>query len=59
MTVIADERPPNAHAVPGYRLLEVVDARPELGTTYRAHDLRRNGGVEVTLFAAVLSHNAR
>lgn len=59
MTMIADDRPRDAHAVPGYRLLEVVDARPELGTTYRAHDLRRDGAVEVTLIAAVLSRNAR
>lgn len=45
--------------VPGYRLLELIDRRPELGSTYRAHDLQRDIAVHVTVAAPFLSRSRR
>ena len=54
-----DQARDDAPALRGYDLFEELDRRPELGTTYRAYDGRRDVPVEVTLIAAVLAGDAR
>lgn len=59
MSLRTDHEAPKTPTVPGYRLLDLIDQRPELGSTYRAYDLQRDIPVHVTLTAPFLSRSRR
>lgn len=58
MTVPIHHDAADALAISGYRLLEAIDRRPELGVTYRAEALERAAAVRIMVIDAQLSASA-